>query len=115
MNYQKRFDENLKKRYANTSKFANQDINNFILLLREGIYPDEYMDDWEKFNETALPEKEDFYNHLNMEYFTDAYYKHAKRVCKDFKIKYLGEYHDLCVQKDRLLSADVFNNFRNMS
>ena len=49
------------------------------------------MDDWEKFYETSLPEKKDFYNHLNMEDFTDADYTHAKTVCKDFEIKYLSE------------------------
>ena len=41
------------------------------------------MNDWEKFSEIILPEKEDFYNHLNMENITDADYPHAKRVCKD--------------------------------
>ena len=53
------------------------------------------MDDCEKFNKTSLPEKEDFYSHLNMEDITDADYAHAKRVCKDFEIKNLGEYYDL--------------------
>ena len=68
----------------------------------------------EKFHETTLPEKEDFYSHLNMEDITDADYAHAKRVCKDFEIKNLGEYQDLYVQNDTLLLADVFENFRNM-
>ena len=54
----------------------------------------------------------DFYNHLNMEDITDADYVHAKRVCKDFEIKNRGEYHDLYFQSDRLLLADVFENFR---
>ena len=72
------------------------------------------MDDWEKFNET-LPEKEDFYSNLNMEDITDAGYVYAKRVCKNFEIKNLGEYHDLYVQNDTLLLVDVFENFRNMS
>ena len=52
------------------------------------------MDDWEKFNETSLPEKENFYNHLNksnhMEDVTDSDLVHTKRVCQDFKIKNLG-------------------------
>ena len=69
------------------------------------------MDDWEKFNETSLPEKE-FYRNLNMEDITDGYYIHAKRICKDFEIKKLGEYHYL--KSDTLLSADVFVNFRKM-
>ena len=52
------------------------------------------MDDREKFNETLLPEKEDFYSHLNMEDISDADYTYAKRVCKDFKMKKLGEYYN---------------------
>ena len=48
------------------------------LLLRKGVYPYEYINDWEKINET--PEKEDFYRHLNIEDITDVYYAHAKRV-----------------------------------
>ena len=60
----------------NTYKFSNHDINKFILLLRKGVYPYEYMDDWEKFNETSLPEKENFYSNLNMEDITNADYTH---------------------------------------
>ena len=45
---------------------------------------------------------------------TDADYAHVKRVCKDFEIKNLGEYHDLYVQSNTLLLADVFENFQNM-
>ena len=70
------------------------------------------MDDWEKSNETSLPEKEDFYSHLNMEDITNADYAHAKRVCKD---KNLGEYHDFYVQRDTLKLANVFENFKNVS
>ena len=49
-----------------------------------------------------------------MEDITDAYYMHAKRVCKDFEIKKLGEFHDLYLKRDTLLLADVFENFRKM-
>ena len=72
------------------------------------------MDDWEKSNESSLPEKDDFYSYLNMKDITDADYGHAKRVCKDFEIKNLGKYHDLYVKSETLLLADVFENFRNM-
>ena len=65
------------------------------MLLRKRVCPYEYMDDWEKFNETTLPEEEEFYSNLNLENITDADYMHAKRVCKDFEIKKLGEYHNL--------------------
>ena len=89
-------------------------MNKFILLLRKGVYPYEYMDDWKKLNETSLREKEDFYSHVNMEDITDADYTHAKRVFKDFEIKKIGKYHDLYIKSDTLLVDDVFNNFRNM-
>ena len=83
-------------------------------MLQKGVYPYEYMDDWGKFSETLLPEKVDFYSQLSMEDITDTDYAHAKRFCKDFQIKNLGEYHDLYIQSDTLLIADVFKNFRNM-
>ena len=72
------------------------------------------MDDWEKFNETKLPEREDFCSHLNIEDIADANYAHAKRVCQDFEMQKLGEYHDLYFQSDTLLLADVSENFRNV-
>ena len=62
----------------------------------------------------SLHEIEDFYSHLNMKDITDAGYAHAKRVCKDFKTKNPGEYHDLHIQSDTLLLADIFENFRCM-
>ena len=71
--------------------------------MRKVVYPYEHIDDWGKFNETSLPEKDDFYSRLNMEDITDADYVHEKRVCKDFEIINLGEYHDLYVQSDTLL------------
>ena len=71
------------------------------------------MDDWKKFNKTTLPEKEELYSNLKMKYITDADYMHTKRVCKDLKIKTLGEY-DLYLKSDTLLLADVFENFRKI-
>ena len=50
-------DEELKKKLKNTFEFSKHDTNKFILLLRTGIYPYKYMDDWVKFNKEALPEK----------------------------------------------------------
>ena len=67
-----------------------------------------------KFNETTLPKKEELYSNLNMDNITDPDYMHAKRVCKDFEIKTLGEYHDLYLKSDILLLADVFENFGKM-
>ena len=80
--------------------------------MRKGLYHDECMDDWEKIDETSLPEKDNFYSHLNMENITDADYALGKRVCKQFEIKNLGEYHALYVKSNTLLLADVYENFR---
>ena len=102
------------KKFKNTYSFCNNDLNKFILLLRKGVYPYEYMDSWEKFNETSLPIKEDFYSHLNMEDIDDIDYRHGNNVFKSFKLYNLGDYHDLYVQSDALLLADVFENFRDM-
>ena len=60
---QQKFDKKLKERSFNTYKFSNHDNNKFILMIRKGVYPYEYRDDWEKFNETSLPGEEDFYSH----------------------------------------------------
>ena len=49
-----------------------------------------------------------------MENITDSNRSHAKRICNDFEIEKLGEYHDLCLQFDTLLPADVFENFRKI-
>ena len=65
------------------------------------------MDEWERFNEKSLPEKEKCYSNLNMEDLTDADCMHVKRVCEDFKIKTLREYHNLYLKCDTLLLADV--------
>ena len=82
--------------------------------MQKGVYPCEYIEDLEKFNETSLPEKEYFYIHLNMEDITDADHAQPKRNCKDFEIKNLGEHHDIYVQSNTSFIADVFVNFRNM-
>ena len=73
------------------------------------------MDNWERFNENLLPSKESFYCNLNMENIEDIDYRHGNNVFNKFKLNNLGEYHDLYVQSDALLLADVFENFRNMS
>ena len=107
----KKFNKELIKRFASTYEFCNNDtagsssserINKFILLLRKGAYPYEYMDNWERFNETSLP------SNLNMEDIDDIDYRHGNNVFNKFKLNNLGDYHDLYVQ------SDVFENFRDM-
>ena len=93
-----------------------EDKNKFILLLWKGVYSYKYIDDWEKFNETPLSKKEDFYSNLKMEDIKDSDYNHAKRVFKDLEIKKL-EYYDLHLKSDTLTMNKVFekkNMFRNL-
>ena len=85
-----------------------------FLLLRKSDYPYEYMDGWEKLDETSIPPKEAFYSKQNLENITDEDYERIQKVWEVIKIKNLGEYHGLCAQSDTLLHADVFENFRNM-
>ena len=72
-----KFGEKLKERFFNTCIFPNND-NTFILFFGKGVYLYEHTDDWERSNETSLPEKEDSRSHLNMEDITDADYAHAR-------------------------------------
>ena len=85
----------------------------FFLLLRKRIYPFEYIDSWKRFGETTIPPKEAFYSELNLENITDKDYEHVKKVWEAFEIKNVDEYHNLFVQCDTFLLADVFENFRN--
>ena len=71
-------------------------------MLPQGIYPYAYIDDCEIPMKHYYLKKEDFYSNLNMEDNTDADYMHRKRVCKDFRMKGLEEYHDFQVQTDTL-------------
>ena len=112
--YTIKFNKKLTKKFKNTYKFCNEDINKFMILLRRGAYPYEYMDDWNRFDEEELPIKSDFYSSLNMKEISGIDYRHAKKVFDKFNIKNLGEYHDLYVQSDTLLLADVFENFRDV-
>ena len=60
--------------------FEDYNKSQYTLLIRKGIYPYEYMDDWNRFKETVLPPKEAFYSKLNMSGVSDRDYEHARRV-----------------------------------
>ena len=87
-----RFIENFPSIY----EFCNKNLNKFVLLIRKGVYPCEYMDSSERFNERSLSDKEYFYSELDLECITDQDYVHAQKVW------------DLYVQTDTLLLTDVF-------
>ena len=111
--YKKDINNKLKERFSNVYEFCGYDMNKFITLLRKGVYPYEYMDEWNKFDEKELPGKESFYSNLTMEDISDTDYKHANNVFKKFNLNNLGDYYDLYVRSDTLLLADIFENFRH--
>ena len=80
----------LAKNFPNTFKLCRGNVQKFLLLLRKGIYPYEYMDNMSKFDEKELPTIENFYSKLNSSGISKKYYTHAKRVWEFFKIKDLG-------------------------
>ena len=110
--YKKDINNKLKEIFLNAYEFCGYDMNKFVTLLRKGVYPYEYMDEWNKFDEKELPVKESFYSNLMMEDISDTDYKHANNVFKKFDLNNLGDYHDLYARSDTLLLADVFENFR---
>ena len=89
--------------------FTDEDITH---LTRKQVYPYDYMSCWEKFEETKLPQKKDFYNILTKSHISTEDYEHAVAIWNKFNLKNLGEYHDLYLKTDVLLLADVFERFR---
>ena len=85
----------------------------YDLLTRKGIYPYEYMSSWDKFEESQLPPIEAFYSNLNMTNVSEGDYEHVQRFWKEFRIRNLGEYHDLYLCTDVILLANMFEAFRD--
>ena len=83
------------------------------LLNRKGVYPHEYINSWDRFEETQLPLISAFYSNLNMSSISEENYQHAQRVWKEFGIHNLGDYHDLYLRTDVVLLANVFEAFRD--
>ena len=91
-----------------SKKFKGEKLD---LMAQKGVYPYDYMDSFDKFDE-KLPTKENFYSILNNQHISDDEYKHAQTVWSTFSLKNMGEYHNLYLKSDILLLADVFENFR---
>ena len=85
----------------------------YDLLTRKGVYPYEYVNSWDQFNETQLPPISAFYSNLNMSSISKEDYQHAQRVWKEFGIRDLEDYHDLYLRTDVVLLANVFKAFRD--
>ena len=83
------------------------------LLTRKGVYPYEYINSWDPFEETQFPPISAFYSNLNMSSISEEDYQHAQQVWKEFGIHNLGDYHDLYLRTDVVLLANVFEAFRD--
>ena len=104
--YEKNFNKDLSKISECTHQFCDGDINKCWIMFQKAVYPYEYINGWERFSETPLPTKKQFCSNLTMESIIDADYKNVKRVCKNFWLQNLGQYHNL-------LLAKVFESFKN--
>ena len=95
-------------------KYTSKAFKNekFKLMKKKGVYPYDYMDSFNKFNDKKLPSKEEFYSELNDKHITNKEYDHAQTVWETFNLNTMGDYHDLYLKSDILLLADVFENFR---
>ena len=83
------------------------------MLLRKSVYPYEYMDSRERFDDISLPDKKAFYSELYLEDSTGKDYAYAQKVFEELKLKNLGDYHWFVCSKWYIILADEFENFRN--
>ncbi|XP_057289360.1 uncharacterized protein LOC130613020 [Hydractinia symbiolongicarpus] len=94
--------------------FFNKD-DTFKLMSKKGVYPSEYMGDWQRFKEAQLPPKDAFFSNLNMKGISDYEYDHVKKVWNCVTPEgdsiTLGDYHDVYLATDVLLLVDVFETF----
>ena len=86
----------------------------YDLVNTKGVFPYDFVTDYDVLNSTSLPPKENFFNKLNGEHISDGDYAHAQKVWDEFKINNLGEYSDVYLKSDTLILSDVFENFRGM-
>ena len=78
------------------------------LVKEKGVYTYEYMDSFKRFKEDKLPDKCEFFSSLKDKWISKEEYDRAINIWNVFKIKTLGEYHDLYLRTSVLLFADVF-------
>jgi Recombination endonuclease VII len=82
------------------------------LLLQKGVYPYEYIDSFNKFQENSLPPIGAFFSKMSNSNITNAQYEHARKVWQKYGIQNLGQYSDLYLKTDVMLLTDIFENFR---
>ena len=100
--------ENFKKKWRELPEKA------FEMLTRKGVYPYAYIDSMERFKETQLPSKKEFFNDLSKKDISDEDFEFVHQLWETFNLKNLGELHDLYMETDTLLLADVFQSYRKV-
>jgi hypothetical protein len=101
-----------RKVFANVSQQFPDD-KQFYLVLQKGIYPYDYISEYNKLLETKeLPTIDQFYSKLNDCHCDEKDYERAKLVWNEFKCETLLDYHTIYLMSDVLLLADIFEAFR---
>lgn len=93
--------------------FRNE--HEYLLAIRKGVFPYDFVTGWESLTSTCLPSKEKFYSKLKQESISDENYNHAKNVWNTFQVQNLGEFSDIYLKTDVLLLSVVFENFRSLA
>ncbi|XP_046736598.1 uncharacterized protein LOC124405611 [Diprion similis] len=102
----------IKFRFIDSFRFMPSSLEKLATYLGKGVFPYEYINNWEKLEDRRLPTKPQFYSKLNDRDISDDDYAHACEVWQTFNVQTLGEHSDLYLQTDVFLLADVFQNFR---
>jgi hypothetical protein len=93
-------------------KELKSEFQDYELLLQKGVYPYEYFDSFERFQETSLPPINAFFSKMTNCSITKTQYDHAQKVWQKYNIQNLGQYSDLYLKTDVMLLTDIFENFR---
>ena len=101
-----------KESFKNLTEFYRD--NRLNLLLRKGVFPYDWFDNFNKLSTDHLPTKEAFHSVLNDSGISEEDYQHAQNVWDVFDMKTMRDYHDLYLKSDVLLLSDVFENFRDV-
>ena len=102
-------------RHYYNGKWGHLDEEAFKMLTRKGVYPYSYMNTFSRFEETSLPPRDAFYNDLTNQHIKDEDYDFIHKLWNKFQLKNLGELHNLYVETDVYLLADVFEGYRKCS
>ncbi|KAJ8979951.1 hypothetical protein NQ317_001536 [Molorchus minor] len=107
-------EEFIELRFLDSIRFMQSNNEQFNLVTRKGVLPYEYLNSWERLDETMLPSQIEFNSKLTNKACSDDDYQHAKRVWETFKCVNLWDYLRIYLMTDVLLLTDIFQNFRKV-